>query len=295
MLLNLERYHRPKSLKEALSLLTGKANGSVVPIAGGTHVVSSNNQEIKELVDLAGLRLSFIKAEPTRLRIGATATLQQIADSSKLRKPPFSILVEACQSTSVSKMIRNVATIGGELIEASPYSDIATTLLALDAEATLAINHAQAMSLPFCKFLDSGPKGALQGGLFTEVLIPAPSASVGAAFVRLSQIQSSPTIINVATLLELNDQVCTKARVAIGAVGPYPIRLTAVESALEGAIITTNQIDSVSEGVLDQIQAFSDARASAEYRRAVSSILVRRSLLASLKTATQRRKAKKGK
>lgn len=279
MLLNLERYHRPQSLVKALALLKAGHNGSIRPIAGGTHLVPSNNQRVREVVDITHLKLNFVKNEGPRFRIGATVTLQDIIDNKKLNKSPYDILAQACQTTSVSKMIRNVSTIGGELVHASPYSDITTALLILDPELVIAVDADRMIQMPLEEFLSKDLDKALQGGILTEIRFAQFEGGIGTSFIRLSQIQSSPTIMSVAAMIHLIEGVCKKARIALGVAGPHAKRFRAIESILEGSILNERKIETASENVARYIDPFTDVRASAEYRKAVGNTLVKRALL----------------
>jgi carbon-monoxide dehydrogenase medium subunit len=290
MLVNLEQYHRPKSLAEALNLLKG-SDGSIVPIAGGTHLVGSHDKRIREVVDITQVIRRFIEFDGG-LRIGATTTLQKIIDSKYLKRPPYDILRATCQATTASKMIRNVSTLGGEIAHRSQYSDITTVLLALGAQLDLSLNSNGYSIVDVGTFVTNWDlyaeellrqnKADLRNQLVIQIVLPAQTELTGAAFVRLSQIPSSPTIMSAAARLSVKDGLCHTARIALGAAGPHPRRLTQIESMLEGRPLDEAIIDEVSERVPQYIEPFSDARASAQYRKRVSGVLVKRALKASL-------------
>ncbi|MBI1747379.1 MAG: FAD binding domain-containing protein [Acidobacteria bacterium] len=280
MLLNLERYHRPKTLAQALALLKNAQGRVIVPIAGGTRLVASQRRDVQEVVDISRLRLNYIRLTDHGLVIGAMTTLQTLVEAHSLRQSPYHIIAQAAQATTVSKMLRNVASLGGDLVTLSPYSCLATALLALDAVLHVATDTDQGTVLPLAQYFMAGTDRRLPLGIVTEIRVPRHAADTRATFCKLSQIPSSPALINVAALLALSDGVCQTARLAIGAAEPVPIRLTLMEALLEGRSLNTAVIDSVLEKAVEHLQPFSDTHAGADYRKTVAPVLARRALLA---------------
>jgi carbon-monoxide dehydrogenase medium subunit len=275
MLLNLQHYHRPTSLAEAGALLK-KNPGAVALLAGGTYLVPSDAAEITEVVDITHLGLSFIEEGNDILRIGATTTLQEIIESETVRSLAQGILIEACQAATVSRMLRNASTVGGELVVAAPQAGLPVALLALDA--TLRVVGNQQFDIALAEFYQQDAKSWLNGALITEVAIPKTSKNYRAAFLRLAHIESSLPIAQVAVLVEIEQGVCQKARIALGAVAPKPLRVRAAEEHLEGRAIDATLIESAAEQVAASIDPISDTRGSADYRREMSRVLVRRAL-----------------
>jgi carbon-monoxide dehydrogenase medium subunit len=275
MLLNLQHYHRPTSLAEAVALLK-KNPHAVVPLAGGTHLVPSDAPEITEVVDITHLGLNFIEEENDVLRMGATTTLQEILESETARSLAQGILVEACQATTVSRMLQNVSTVGGELVVAAPQAGLPVALLALDA--TLRVVGDQQLDIALAEFYQQDAKSWLNGALITEVAIPKTNENYRAAFLRLAHIESSLPVVQVAALVEIEQGVCQKARIALGAVAPKPLRVRSAEELLEGQIMNITVIESAAEQVAAAIDPISDTHGSADYRREMSRVLVRRAL-----------------
>jgi len=213
LLLNLEEYHKPKAISEAIELLK-RDTESIAPIAGGTYIVPSGDRSITELVDITGLGLSYIKNEKDCVRIGATTTIQEIVDSEEIGKLANGVISEAARAITVSKMIRNISTVGGEIANASPYSTLALILMILDSR--IKIVGKREYEMPIREFFVEDRMPTLKGELITEIQVPGLDKNTGTSFIRLAMIQSSVPIISVASLLTIEDGVCRKARIAIG-------------------------------------------------------------------------------
>src|SRR5262245_46109129 len=121
-------YHRPGRLDEALRL----AAQGVVPLAGGTRLLA-RDADVPNVLDLAALDLGAIHVEDGDLVLGAMVTLQDVIDSPLTDAGTAGLLPEACQAQSASRLIRGMATVGGESVHAGPDSDVGAALLALNA------------------------------------------------------------------------------------------------------------------------------------------------------------------
>jgi len=178
-------------------------------------------------------------------------------------------------------MRRNVSTVGGELATRSPYSDLTTAWLALDAAVVVATADGSEV-WPLTQYLIMGREGTPPAGLLTEVRLPAHGPEAKTAFLRLSQIPSSPTILNAAALLVVKDGLCEKACLALGAAEPAPVRLALAEAQLEGQPLDPARFDRAIEKAVELLQPFSDTHASADYRKTVARVLMRRAVQACL-------------
>ena len=121
-------YHRPTDLAEALDLV----RRGVVPLAGGTRLLASD-AELPNVLDLSALPLRGISAEDGDLRLGALTTLQEIIDSPIVHTATRGLLPAACRAHSSSRMIRSMATVGGESVHGAHDSEVVAVLLALNA------------------------------------------------------------------------------------------------------------------------------------------------------------------
>lgn len=272
MLSNLKRYHRPKSIPEALALLE-KNSGSILVIAGGTKLVPSNNNVVEELVDITGLNLGDIDEEGGALRIGATTTLQKIADSPILRSHASGVISNAARLSSNSRMIRNVATLGGQLVTTNSFSVMYCALLILQAQVRIAGGEEFALAMNI--FLN---KKQLAGGLLVEVLIPPVAPNTYAALSPvISPKTATPLICGAARVTILNNE-CIEAKIAVTGTPRVPQRLHAVEEELQGCPFTEENILKAAETAYQLFEPVGDELASEEYRKEVSRVVVKRAL-----------------
>ena len=273
---HIRSFHQPTSIREALRLLTGR-EGEACLVAGGTDLALRAGRSVQVLVDLSRLELSYVKRKGGGLRIGATTTMAMLEESVLARLMANGILAKAAASCG-SPQTRNMATIGGNLANASPAADTATPLLAMDAEVVLQ-GLRSSRTLPLEKFF-TGPHATIGNReLLVEIIVPACKTNSSFSFQRLARTEIDIAIVNVAAAVRWDRaQRCTGVRLALGAVAPCPMRSRRAEALLEGQVATEKLIAKVADMVSQDIAPISDVRASADYRREISQVLVRRAL-----------------
>lgn len=272
--------HIPGTIEEAFELLASLEGAR--PIAGGTDLlVLLRNGAIRagHLVDLSRVKeLRYIQEEDSVIRIGAATTLTKLLGSELIaEKAP--VLQEATSSMG-SVQIRNMATLGGNLCNASPAADAATPLLILNAEVSI-------MSTEGCRSIPlgdlfAGPKmnSLGPGELLTEIRFPAPPLLSGASFHKLGRRRGfTLSVVNAAAYIEMEGGVCRVARVALGSVADTPLRMPAVEKMLEGEALSRQLVEAVASTCRGLVEPINDVRASAQYRRDMSCVLTRRALM----------------
>jgi carbon-monoxide dehydrogenase medium subunit len=271
--------HRPASLGEALELL--KTLENVRPIAGGTDLLPLMRDRtiaVEEIVDIQSLHeLKGITVEDGALRIGALTTLTEILESPLVaEKVP--VLREAVGHIG-SVQTRNQGTLAGNLCNASPAADSAPALMILGALARIASGKG-VRKLPV-EELFAGPKMNSLGKdeLVTEILVPELSPGSGAAFEKLGRRRGiTLAVVNAAAYLEIDGKICVDARIALGAIAATPIRLPEVEDTYKGKELTPEAIEESSRTCYALVSPVDDVRASAEYRREMACVLVKRAI-----------------
>ena len=280
--------HRPSTLTEALGLLTGLKDAK--PIAGGTDLLlelRSGASNLCDLVDLGLLEeLNYIREENGRIYIGAMTTHGRIA-ASQLLQSKAAVLSEAAHLVG-SVQIRNLATVGGNLCNASPGADTATPLLVLGAEAAIA-SKGNTRNIPLEElFVGPGATSLLPGELLTGVNFPVPSKGSGGSFIKIGRRKGCTlSLINAAAYVVVKGGICTEAKVAVGACAPTPWRIKDVEAMIQGNAIDDKLIEKVSSACYGLVQPSTRAhtRASEGYRRDLSCVLIRRVLYEALDRA----------
>lgn len=277
-------YCKPKTLKEALSLIDSLRNFKL--IAGGTDLIvdlKTGRIKMKNIVDISSLNeLRYIKVNEDEIRIGAAATLQEICENKILREK-IPALTEAIEKMG-SWHIRNIATIGGNLCNASPAADIVPPLLILNAKLKLESIHEKRI-IPIEKFFHGPRQTELKNKeILTEIIIPKPLTNAGMNFLKLGRRNAfTLSVVGVATLITVENEVFNEVRIALNAIAPTPIRAYKTENALKGRKVNLNTIEEKAKIVAEEVKPISDVRASAEYRREMAVILTRDSIIQSLR------------
>ncbi len=266
-------YYLPRSLPDALGLLETHGPELLV-MAGGTVAMPLIDEGISLPEAVMGLRLAgldTIERAGDTLRIGATTTLTQLADQDAVP-----MLREAARNTA-SWSIRNMATVGGNLFTPPPGGDVAVALLALDASVTLASATAE-RTLPLAEFLTGFMSNALAADELL-VAIEVPIRSEPTAYLKLGRKHANtPSVVTVAVRLEWRDDRVAEARIALGAVGPHPIRARAAEQLLRGTALETAAIAAAAVAAAEGCEPFTDGIATDWYRRGMVRLFVGRAL-----------------
>jgi CO/xanthine dehydrogenase FAD-binding subunit len=229
----------PSSLSELVDALYQMTPDSRL-IAGGTDLVRQMNEGffVPDLfVDLSGVReLREIHQEAGRLHVGATATFTQIERSSSVRQSANCLAEAACQVGS--RQIRNIATIGGNVANASPCGDALPALLALCADAWLIDGSGTTSRRPLADLLAEAGRTTLRHDeVITDLVFPALSPDELSAFTKIGS-RSTVSVARLSMAIVLRYDVArnriSKARVALGAVGETAFRDELLEQFLEG-------------------------------------------------------------
>ena len=272
----------PRSLDEALEALNHE--GAQV-LAGGTDLVNNiktNAVKPRRLVYILGIaELDYVTLEGNSLSIGAGARLNDIERNRQVvsRFPALAEAIDVIGGTQ----IRNMATLAGNICNASPGADTPPILLVLDAEVEICglnggagVQHSR---LPLGGFF-SGPKKTVlkQGQMVLKLILPLPPERSGAAFRRLARVSLDIAKINCAAYIEREGDRIRLARISLGSVAPTPVRAPTIESALEDQKYSARLLHQAAELVAEDIAPIDDVRSTAEYRRQIASLLVREAL-----------------
>ena len=270
-------------LEEALELV--ERLGDYRLLAGGTDLIIDlkiGRVSPRNVIDISRVKeLKFIKDEGDYIRIGSLVTLQELVESPIIRgKAP---VLSMAANEMGSWQIRNMATVGGNLCNASPAADSAPPLMVLNAKLVLASKRGE-REVTTTQFFKGPRKTELRKDeLLKEIIIPYERGS-GQHYIKLGRRNAfTLSIVSVAALVRVNDNRFTDVRVALNSVAPTPVRSRSVEEALNGKEVTYEVIDEESRKVVNDISPISDVRASADYRREMSIILTRDSIISALK------------
>ncbi|MGI9100874.1 MAG: FAD binding domain-containing protein [Terriglobales bacterium] len=280
---HIQDFHQPATVREAVKLLHD-ARGRARVLAGGTDLALLSDRSIRALVDVTRLGLDYIRRDGNAIVVGATCTMAALENSAVIRALGGGILAHAA-STCGSQQIRNTATIGGNLAHGSPAADTATPLLAMDASVALQGRRGK-RKLALADFFALPPKKRSNGDLLVEIMIPKPKGRTGWSFQKFGRTETDISLVNCAAGICIDrDGRCSFARIALGAVAPAPMRATKAEAILAGQPLTLELIARAAASARAEVQPLSDHRASADYRRELAEVLVRRALRECVKEA----------
>lgn len=269
-------YLLPRTIEEAVSYASEHKDAKM--LFGGTDLMILINRRIITpgyVIDLSRVK-GFGALEydaKTGLRMGAGCTLRTIENSEAV-KENYPVLVDAMKVIA-SVQIRNMASIGGNLCNASPAADTAPPLLVLGAEVTIVGKQGE-RSMPLESFFLGPRKTALQPGeILKEVRIPPSPPDTGASFVKIGRTPTDISKVGVAVLLTMKGKVCQEIRIALGSVGPTPMRAKKAEEALRGKEVTPELVEKVASLASDEAKPITDIRSTAVWRKRVTGHLVK--------------------
>ncbi len=268
----------PETLDEALTALAG-GNGGCQALAGGTNMIVDMRARRVQPARLVGLgkieALRGIRIEGGRVTLGARTTMSEILHHPGLAEQAPSLVAQA--RVFAGQMVRNAATVAGNICSGSPAADVVPPLLALDAEVTLA-RPGGTRVVPLHQFFLGYKKDVrAPGELVTEIAWDIPRAPTADLFYKLALRKGDAiTVVGVAVALSVENGVCSRARVALGAVAPVVKRATAAEALLTGQALTPASIEEAARRAVQEVDPVDDIRASAGYRRHTVHALTRR-------------------
>jgi len=181
--------------------------------------------------------------------------------------------------------IRNRATIGGNIANASPSADTSPALIALNATAKIASASGE-RTIKIDEFFKGPGQNAMNADeILTEITIPKTAANLVGEYIKFSPREMMDlAYVGVAVAYNLggqsaNDKICSGVRIVLGAVAPTPIRAKRAEAALEGQILSEALAEKVGQIAAEEAKPISDVRSSADYRRAMVGTMTKRALL----------------
>ena len=274
-------YLAPRNIDQLFEGIQGRI-GQVKFMAGCTNVLPNLRARAissRILVDLTGIEeIAHIREGNGVISIGALTTMTDLAFSEIIQKES-PILASAARQLG-NPLTRNRATIGGNLADASPAADMAPPLLALEATIHTAGPEGKGREISLDRFFLGPNKTVLdEDEIITRITIPKPKDPWKGSHIKFGLRNAMAiSVASVALMLEMVENVCRKARVALGSLSPKPIRAYLVEKELEDRKITNAVLEQCTVTMNQEISPISDIRGSADYRRLVAAVLLKRAI-----------------
>ncbi len=289
-----QRYYSPAHVAEALELLAEHAPRARI-VAGGTDLLLELERGVREadvLIDITRIPgLEQITVDPDgTVHLGPLVTHNHVVAARRMAEIAFP-LARACYEVGAPQ-IRNRGTVAGNLITASPANDTITPLWALGARVVLASARGR-RTLTFPDFYLGVRKTAMQPDeMLVDIQFPAMRPNQRGTFLKLGLRRAQAiSVVNAAVLLTFAEDLAAgqapgervpvvDARITLGSVAPTIIRAAEAEAALRGFPLTDDRVEEAARLAAVAARPIDDVRGTAEYRRAMVEVLVRRALLA---------------
>jgi carbon-monoxide dehydrogenase medium subunit len=279
-------YHRPATLDEALALL-GMYGDDAKVLAGGQSLIPLMKLRFaspEHLIDVNRIQgLNGIEERDGSLRIGALVRHNQLAADGAIGSRYPTIAAAAPQIAD--PLVRNLGTIGGSLSHADPSGDLGSVMLALGASVVLKSASAE-REVPIEDFLvDTFQTSIAPNEMLTEVHVPAPGARAGGTYLKLERKVGDYATVAAAIYLELHHGAVGTAGIALTSVGLKNIKAMAAEASLVGSAPGEAAFAEAGRLAAEASSPVGDVRGSAEYKRHMVDVYVRRGLAAAFEMA----------
>ena len=280
-----------RNLRHAISLLDRHGEEARL-VAGSTDFLVRWRQGFWRpalVINLKGIsslgRVTYGQANG--LRLGALATVQAIENHPQVRRRYQALAAGATSFAGVQ--VRNLATLGGNVCNASPAGDTLPALLAFDAQCKIAGPDGVRI-VPLTEFFRGPGRTALAPNeVLTELTLPPPPPNCGSLYIKHSPRGAMDiATVGVAAVISLEEdgRTCRDARIALGAVGPTPFRATTAENLLRGRDVTPELLAEAAAEAEKAATPIDDVRSTAAYRKAMVEALTRRTLQHSFRAAS---------
>ena len=280
-------YHRPSTLQDALALL-GRLGDDAKVLAGGQSLIPLMKLRLvspRHVVDINRITgLGSIAERDGALVIGALVRESELEASDLVRRR-FPILADACRVIA-DPLVRNLATVGGNLAHGDPANDHPAVMLALEAEV-VAVGPKGSRRIPVTGLFTGPLETALAPGeILTEIRVPLPPPKSGGAYLKMERKVGDFATAAVAVQLTLGDGgTCVRAGIGLTNVGPTPIKARRAETLLRGRRPDDAAIREAAQAAADESDPSEDLRGSVAYKRDLVRVLTARAIRRALERA----------
>ena len=279
-MINNFNFLQAKDIKHAVDVLAREER--VCPVIGGTNVLVNMKRaplSVDTILDLSGLSaLRSITVDDGIISLGAGVNLAELLEWSKGNAVAAELFSPMCKDFA-GPLIRNLATVGGNICDASPANDLAPVLLALDASVVLASKARKIRKIKLADFF----KGVrltdrLPDELMTHIEFQQPNDEKFYYYKLGKRRADAISIVSVAISIKYDKDKVKRARIALGASAPIPLRSKNAEEVLLEKALDPRIVDSAAAAAVVDSNPIDDHRASAEYRRHMIEVLIKRGL-----------------
>lgn len=272
-------YLAPATIDEAIAALAEHGDDAKI-LAGGQSLIPAMRFRLASpatLIDINGLGdLDYVREVDGHLAIGAM-TREHTLETSALIAASYPLLYDAA-GVIADPLVRNRATVGGNLAHADPANDHPAVMLAYEARV-IAQGASGTRAIAIDDFFVGLFETALAPNeLLTEIRVPAPRAGSGGAYLKFERKVGDYAVAAVAVQLTLSDNRCSAIRIALTNVSPVPMRSRQAEQALIGQELTDDLLEVAGRAAAVECDPSSDLRGAAEYKRDLVRVLTKRAI-----------------
>jgi len=279
-------YFAPQTLEEAVNLLHQHGYGAKI-LAGGQSLIPAMRFRLavpEIVIDINGIDgLGAITESNGHLVIGAL-TREADVDESDVVQQKYSLLADTARVIA-DPLVRNMATVGGNLAHADPANDHPATMLAYGAEVVAVGPNGERTIAIDDFFVDLFENSLADDEILREIRIPTPPAHSGGAYVKVERKVGDFATAAVAVQLTVAGDTCTSARIGLTNVAPTPMRATNAEAALIGQVLGDDAIRAAGSAAAAECDPSPDLRGSVEYKRDLVRIITMRAIRQALQRA----------
>jgi len=279
-------YHAPKTLDEAIALL-GRLGDTAKILAGGQSLIPAMRFRLAApdtLVDLSRIRdLAYVEERGDHLAIGAM-TREYALEASPVVAASYPLLLDTAKVIA-DPLVRNKATVGGNLAHADPANDHPATMLAYGAQVVArGASGTRTIGIDdlFVGLFETSLK---PGEILTEIRIPKPAATSGGAYLKIERKVGDYAVAAVAVQLELAGAAIKTLRIGLTNVSSVPMRAKNAEAALAGKQPTDDVLEAAGEAAAAECDPSADLRGQIDYKRDLVRVLTKRAVRRAIERA----------
>jgi carbon-monoxide dehydrogenase medium subunit len=272
-------YFSPTTLQEAIALL-GEYGDDAKVLAGGQSLIPAMRFRLaipEVLVDINNLEgLHYLRESNGHLAIGAMTREVDLEESAVVQQN-YPLLADATRVIA-DPLVRNRATVGGNIAHADPANDHPAVMLAYDAQVAAQGPNGSRLIAIDDFFVDLFENSLAKDEILTEIRVPRPQPNSGGAYVKMERKVGDYAISAVAVQLTMAGDTCTAARIGLTNVSPVPMRARNAEQALIGQDITDEILEAAGQAAAAECDPSADLRGGVDYKRDLTRVLTKRAI-----------------
>lgn len=272
-------YYAPSTAEAAVQLLAEYGADAKI-LAGGQSLIPAMRFRLSVpavIIDINGVQgMGYVREDNGHLAIGAL-TRESALEESQVVQTKYPLLADAAKVIA-DPIVRNMATVGGNIAHADPANDHPAVMLAYGAQVIAQGPNGKRTIAIDDFFVDLFVNALAEGEILTEIRIPRPAARSGGAYVKFERKVGDYAVSAAAVQLTMDGATCVSARIGLTNVSPVPMRAKNAEQVLAGKKLTDEVIEEAGRAAAAECDPSPDLRGSVEYKRDMTRVLLKRAV-----------------